>query len=285
MRGKKGLDYYQVLEVDYDASFEEIKASYRQLIQQYRDDNARLNLVTQAWNVLSDPSMKKKYDRKINVAARRLHRRRGRAAASQSRVAKTEVFDRGGRTFEQPPGDTGIVAPVRTQEFVRIPRTQIIDADEGATLHVPSHRTEIIQTDGTSHPQPDLGPDADVGETRIRDEEETRVHATTFVPSAFLEVFFPDGRRKEYALKPDKATIGRKSNNDIVLEDLQMYISRQHAYVIFKDGEYYIVDNDSRNGTRVEGKEIRAKGEVLLTEGDTIEIEGWKLTFHLKSRS
>src|SRR5688500_6164435 len=66
-----GHDYYQVLEVAQDASHDDIRKAYRRLARQYHPDvnggNAeateRFKAINQAYEVLSDPDKRARYDR------------------------------------------------------------------------------------------------------------------------------------------------------------------------------------------------------------------------------
>ena len=64
-------------------------------------------------------------------------------------------------------------------------------------------------------------------------------------------------------------TIGRKSDNDIVIDD--GYVGRHHCQVVEDNyGNYKIVDLNSINGTFVNGK--RCQGEVVLHFNDVVRI-------------
>lgn len=64
-------------------------------------------------------------------------------------------------------------------------------------------------------------------------------------------------------------TIGRSSENDIIIEDVK--VSRTHLQLVQKDnGSYSVVDLNSANGTYVNDKKIN--GEAQLQPNDTIRI-------------
>jgi pSer/pThr/pTyr-binding forkhead associated (FHA) protein len=57
-------------------------------------------------------------------------------------------------------------------------------------------------------------------------------------------------------------------------------ISRQHIRVDCKEGECYIEDNNSTNGTKINGSSINGEGRFLLRDGDVVELaDALTLTF------
>ncbi|MDX2015350.1 MAG: FHA domain-containing protein [Myxococcaceae bacterium] len=75
-----------------------------------------------------------------------------------------------------------------------------------------------------------------------------------------------------------RVTVGRTSNNDIVLDDAS--VSRFHAWVQQEDGGgWSIVDAGSRNGTQVGGKKLAAKVPSALQSGVKVRIGVIELTF------
>lgn len=85
---------------------------------------------------------------------------------------------------------------------------------------------------------------------------------------ATLKVFLPDGTVKTYTLKEGKNTIGRDETNDIVID--VPTVSGLHATIEYKDGEYWITDERSTNGTTVNGERIKPYQEYKLKSGDEI---------------
>lgn len=74
----------------------------------------------------------------------------------------------------------------------------------------------------------------------------------------------------EWKLNPGEYIVGRYPSNDIVLPD--PYVSRRHARIFYKDGEWYIEDLDSTNGTIVNNEDIKGKGPIKLDDGSEIII-------------
>ncbi len=70
--------------------------------------------------------------------------------------------------------------------------------------------------------------------------------------------------------------IGRRSDNDIILEDTA--VSRQHAVIIDTDANYVIYDLGSANGVYVRRQRIRSA--TPLNDGDEIRIGSYEFTFH-----
>jgi pSer/pThr/pTyr-binding forkhead associated (FHA) protein len=78
-----------------------------------------------------------------------------------------------------------------------------------------------------------------------------------------------------FEIRSDRLTIGRSRDSDVFLEDLA--VSRLHATIYRgESGQYVVRDENSANGTTVNGQRI---GEHLLEEGDEIGVGQTTLTF------
>ena len=85
-----------------------------------------------------------------------------------------------------------------------------------------------------------------------------------------------NGVWKSYPVQPGRnVTIGRGNDNDIRLRSL--HISRNHAIVGVQDGRAFIFDNNSANGTFVNGERILSA--VALNERDVIYIANTLLLY------
>jgi DnaJ-class molecular chaperone len=94
---KAATDYYRVLGIDPDAELPTIRSAYRRLARRYHPDVAenknsgrRFLIIQEAYEVLSDPERRRKYDRLISrpvLASARSSER----ATPPARAASTEV--------------------------------------------------------------------------------------------------------------------------------------------------------------------------------------------------
>ncbi len=71
------------------------------------------------------------------------------------------------------------------------------------------------------------------------------------------------------------ATLGRAEDNQIVLADA--CVSARHARIDTREGEWWLTDLGSRNGTRLNGLSVTKP--VPLTDGDVIEVGQIQLRF------
>lgn len=71
-----------------------------------------------------------------------------------------------------------------------------------------------------------------------------------------------------------------KSYVDYFIGD-NSYISRGHANIIQRDSRYYIIDNNSRNHTYVNGNLITSSTEVEIQSGDTFKLANEAFEFKL----
>jgi hypothetical protein len=83
------------------------------------------------------------------------------------------------------------------------------------------------------------------------------------------------GRAGEhFAPRGDNTSIGRSPDCDIFLDDVT--VSRRHAVLIERDGEFFIEDQGSLNGTFLNRRRIESS---RLDDGDELQIGKYRLTF------
>jgi pSer/pThr/pTyr-binding forkhead associated (FHA) protein len=79
---------------------------------------------------------------------------------------------------------------------------------------------------------------------------------------------------ESFALDHDRMTIGRRPDSDVFLDDVT--VSRDHALLVKRSGEYYLDDLGSLNGTYVNRHRIESH---RLEDGDELQVGKFKLTF------
>jgi pSer/pThr/pTyr-binding forkhead associated (FHA) protein len=79
---------------------------------------------------------------------------------------------------------------------------------------------------------------------------------------------------REVSLTKDRTTIGRRSHNDLVIDNLA--VSGEHAVMIMSGNDVYLEDLGSTNGTTVNGQPIK---KHLLQHADTVEIGKYRIRF------
>ena len=83
------------------------------------------------------------------------------------------------------------------------------------------------------------------------------------------------GRSGEsFPLEGERLTIGRRPDSDVFLDDVT--VSRDHAILVRRSGDYYLDDCGSLNGTYVNRRRIESH---RLADGDELQVGKYKLTY------
>jgi hypothetical protein len=83
------------------------------------------------------------------------------------------------------------------------------------------------------------------------------------------------GRAGEhFAPQGERTSIGRSPDCDIFLDDVT--VSRRHAVLIRRNGEFFIEDQGSLNGTFLNRRRIESS---RIADGDELQIGKYRLTF------
>jgi len=92
---------------------------------------------------------------------------------------------------------------------------------------------------------------------------------------AILVIRAGGGRGGEsFTLDRARLTIGRRPDSDVFLDDVT--VSRDHAVVVRRGGEFYLDDCGSLNGTYINRRRIESQ---QLSDGDELQIGKYKLAF------
>jgi pSer/pThr/pTyr-binding forkhead associated (FHA) protein len=78
----------------------------------------------------------------------------------------------------------------------------------------------------------------------------------------------------EYALDKERMTIGRRTSNDIHIDNLA--VSGEHAVIVTIGNDSFLEDLNSTNGTLVNNKPIK---KYVLNHGDVMEFGKYQLTY------
>lgn len=89
-----------------------------------------------------------------------------------------------------------------------------------------------------------------------------------------LVLHLPDGSTRDIPLSRERMTIGRRVDNDICLP--LPTVSAEHAAVVTVLDDSFLEDLGSRNGTLVNGKEIK---KHFLRDGDEVDIGRQRLLY------
>jgi pSer/pThr/pTyr-binding forkhead associated (FHA) protein len=82
---------------------------------------------------------------------------------------------------------------------------------------------------------------------------------------------------ESFLLAGERMSIGRRPDSEVFLDDVT--VSRDHALLIARGGDWYLDDCGSLNGTYVNRARIESH---RLEEGDEVQIGKYKLTFHAR---
>jgi pSer/pThr/pTyr-binding forkhead associated (FHA) protein len=106
-------------------------------------------------------------------------------------------------------------------------------------------------------------------------EEEAAIIDEIKTEGPALVVRSGGGRAGEhFLLEEEETTVGRSPDCDVFLDDVT--VSRRHALVVRRDGQFFIEDKGSLNGTFLNRRRIESGP---LEDGDELQIGKYKLTF------
>jgi pSer/pThr/pTyr-binding forkhead associated (FHA) protein len=79
---------------------------------------------------------------------------------------------------------------------------------------------------------------------------------------------------REVTLIKERVTIGRSPHNDIVIDNRA--VSAEHAVIVTRDGDSFLEDLNSTNGTNVNGQPIR---KHFLQDRDIVELALYRILY------
>ena len=138
---------------------------------------------------------------------------------------------------------------------------------------------KIVEATAQAEPVPiSLYEDVNVHPAQDRDllgdEWPEKLTSVFMVPRFGLILSTEGGKEARVLIKGSQFTIGRGSDNDLVLSDTS--VSRTHLLIRFEQGRHLAQDLESRNGTMVNGRAITS---VSLTGGESLRLGDVVLQF------
>jgi len=129
------------------------------------------------------------------------------------------------------------------------------------------------------------------GKSRSRDLEESSPHRRSAGVAPHAKLVIHRGRSvgKEFPLSEDESHIGRWDADggifpdvDLDSDDPEAKVSRRHARITHRGGQYYIEDLGSTNGTFVNrGRRLLPGDRQPLRDGDEVIVGKTFLKFHV----
>lgn len=104
----------------------------------------------------------------------------------------------------------------------------------------------------------------------------SKVSAQLYKSKAVLRVVSGPQGELILPITKNKMSIGRSQYSDIFLNDWS--VSRDHAYIVYENSEYKIIDRDSYNGIWINNKNISV---AKLNDGDIMQIGVFFLKFEI----
>jgi FHA domain-containing protein len=92
----------------------------------------------------------------------------------------------------------------------------------------------------------------------------------------------PAGQAIAADFGPDGGTIGRADTNTLVLDDPDRTVSRVHAQVLCRDGQYFVIDRGS-NAMQCNGVSLGSGKEAALADGARLVIGSFELAVRAKA--
>lgn len=100
--------------------------------------------------------------------------------------------------------------------------------------------------------------------------EKPTVEAVRIPLKAFAKLVLP--KNHEIEIKEAERVFGRENFKDVISDDKLQIISREHFKIMRVNDEFYIEDEDSVNGTMLNGEEIKGLGRRKLRDGNEILV-------------
>lgn len=159
------------------------------------------------------------------------------------------------------------------QAAIAVPREPLVEVADLVFVRPETSWTDVDAQVGETvvMKSPFAGMEIDFDRLDAPDSNPSRVDLRDIDAEASVTWRDGDGKLHTRAIRDGRLTIGRGPDNDIVLVT-DIRVSRHHCRVEKRDDGWFVVDQDSANGTHVDGQfvvEAHLKGGETLRIGDT----------------
>ncbi len=156
-----------------------------------------------------------------------------------------------------------IVERARERDFTLLTRPRVrMQATERVRRHRVRVQAELADTDEEEA----------TGELEWTSRLGTRAPET--LPRATLYLREASGQVRQIRLERPQVRLGRARDNDIILDD--PHVSRYHARILLRYGQFVLQDLNSTYGTLVNGEAVQ---ESILRPGDLLHLGGVELIY------
>ena len=126
---------------------------------------------------------------------------------------------------------------------------------------------------------------ADFGDTIFADSDDQNENTSLFMQNDQSQKVIPTLIRKRnnerIKINVDVFRIGRDSSfNNYAVTD-NRYIGHTHCHIISRDGEFFLVDDNSKNHTFLDGQQIPPSTEIKLSHGQKFRLSDEEFEFLL----
>ncbi len=173
------------------------------------------------------------------------------------------------------------VRPVSRKEFIELWREMTAwdeAADDDQAVPAPSPVPTTRVDDGSERFRTQRLSDVDVVTVQVKPSEAVTealgsAEAVTMLAES-VRIVLRDAHGGQHPISSESMLIGRGRECGIRLESAE--VSREHVGVYFQEGLWWLRDRGSRNGTTVDGRQIKGTGPVQLRKGSQIVLGGEK---------
>lgn len=118
------------------------------------------------------------------------------------------------------------------------------------------------------------------GDLVLSKHKTTMLDQPELVGSGYLEFLGGPEDGRIIPLSGERVTVGRREDNDVHIYS-DTALSRRHAFIYRREGQFWIEDRKSSFGTWVNGERVPVETAAPMPDGALIRLARTTLVFHL----